>query len=906
MTAESGGMTRRDALKVAGVAGAGLLVNAGLAADDGPRVAIVADPADAIAGSAPTQWALSQLRESLSARRVAARVCRQLNEVAAGETCVVAGGADALRQALERSGRTPPKDPESLLLTPAHMAERAVVLACGSDARGLAYAVTELADRVTHSEKPLAGLAISQPIAEKPANPVRSVARLFASDVEDKSWFSDKEFWRHYLTELASQRFNRFALTLGLGYDFTTDIKDAYLHFSYPFLLSVPGYDVRAVGLPDAERDRNLQMLRFISDEATLRGLHFQLGLWTHAYRWTNSPNANFTIAGLTPATHAAYCRDALTALLKACPSIAGVTLRVHGESGVAEGSYDFWKAVFDGVASCGRKVEIDLHAKGIDQPTIDPALATGMPVTISPKFWAEHMGLPYHQAAIRPLEMPPRDRRDDGFFAKSSGSRRFLRYGYGDLLAEDRKYGVFFRMWPGTQRLLLWGDPAMAAAYSRSASFCGSLGLELCEPLSFKGRKGSGLPGLRTGYADRSLHPAGGDSEKYRYYYRLWGRMLYNPDAEPETYRRALRSEFGAAAESAENALAHASRILPLVTTAHLPSAANNNFWPEVYTNMSIVDAAVPHPYGDSPSPKRFGTVSPLDPQLFSRVDDFADALLKGESDGKYSPAEVAKWLDDLSASAAKHLADASARVANRDAPAFRRLAIDVTILRGLGTFYASKLRAGVLYALFDRSRDANALSAAVRAYRAARDAWGELAHRAEGVYARDLTFGPGRFQRGHWQDRLAAIDEDIERMEKRASTAAPAAEPGIVKLAVRTTLGPPERPSPACEHKPPARFRKGDAIMLDLSPIRVAAPDRPTGARVRYRHVHQAEAWQVAEMARQTDRWQATIPGDYTKSPYSVQYYFELRDSHKRTWLFPGFEAKLCNAPYFVAQLG
>src|SRR5207248_10081289 len=131
-------------------------------------------------------------------------------------------------------------------------------------------------------------------------------------------------------------------------------------------------------------------------------------------------------------------------------------TFRIHGESGVAEGSYDFWKTVFDGVAQCGRAVEIDMHAKGIDQPMIDMALATGMPVKVSPKSWAEHMGLPYHQAAIRPTEMPKAGGREDGFFSRSSGSRSFLRYGYGDLLSEDRRYDVLHRMWPGTQRLLL------------------------------------------------------------------------------------------------------------------------------------------------------------------------------------------------------------------------------------------------------------------------------------------------------------------------------------------------------------------------------------------------------------------------------------------------------------------
>jgi hypothetical protein len=69
--------------------------------------------------------------------------------------------------------------------------------------------------------------------------------------------------------------------------------------------------------------------------------------------------------------------------------------------------------------------------------------------------------------------------------------------------MTEDRRYGILHRIWPGTQRLLLWGDPEMAAAYGRVSSFCGSNGVEIFEPLFFKGRKGSGLPGGRDAYAD-------------------------------------------------------------------------------------------------------------------------------------------------------------------------------------------------------------------------------------------------------------------------------------------------------------------------------------------------------------------------------------------------------------------
>ncbi len=313
------------------------------------------------------------------------------------------------------------------------------------------YAVLEVADQIAHSDPPLAVLEAQKPIIEQPAN----------------------------LSMLAAERFNRFNLTLGLGYDFTRQIRDCYFYFAYPFLLSVPGYQVRAVGLPDADRDENLAMLRFISETAVARGIDFQLGLWTHAYQWTESPNANYTIDGLNADNHAAYCRAAMTALLAACPAISGVTLRTHGESGVAEGSYEFWQTVFNGVRDCGRKVEIDLHAKGIDGRIIDAALATGMPINVSPKFSAEHNGLPYHQAAIRALEMPndAQSKESDiginrGLFSLTNGERKFMRYSYGDLMREDRSYGIMFRMWPGTQRLLLWGDPQNGRSFRTFGKF--------------------------------------------------------------------------------------------------------------------------------------------------------------------------------------------------------------------------------------------------------------------------------------------------------------------------------------------------------------------------------------------------------------------------------------------------
>jgi hypothetical protein len=64
-----------------------------------------------------------------------------------------------------------------------------------------------------------------------------------------------------------------------------------------------------------------------------------------------------------------------------------------------------------------------------------------------------------------------------------------------------------------------------MAAGYGRAFSFSGSLGVELFEPLSFKGRMGSGVAGGRNAYADKSLDPKY-DWQKFEYQYRVWGRL--------------------------------------------------------------------------------------------------------------------------------------------------------------------------------------------------------------------------------------------------------------------------------------------------------------------------------------------------------------------------------------------
>src|SRR6185312_2241816 len=315
-------------------------------------ISLISDPDDPISASPPVAWARQELSAAITQTGTAVRQFSSVVQAPQPDrTIVIAGARSALAvEAVKDIGVAAPSAPESLAVVQANYKGRSILLVCGADARGLTYALLELADRIRHGENPIDVVANQKSLTEQPFNEVRSIGRLFVSDVQDKPWFNDREMWLAYFSVLATQRINRFSLNLGIGFDFLQHVTDSYFLFAYPFLLQVPGYDVRAVNLPDAERDHNLEMLQFISREAVARGIDFQLGIWTHGYQWADTPRSNYTISGLTPENHAAYSRDALAALLKACPDISGITLRTHGESGVREGSYDFWRTVFDGV----------------------------------------------------------------------------------------------------------------------------------------------------------------------------------------------------------------------------------------------------------------------------------------------------------------------------------------------------------------------------------------------------------------------------------------------------------------------------------------------------------------------------------------------------------------------------
>jgi hypothetical protein len=878
--------TRRNFLKLTAAASSITAVELSRAAAVDDEVALILDQESPISTAEPVLWALEQLRSALTAKGIrVADTSRRLCILVALNSSALAknfGNLPAISQT------------ETTVLVPGTHKGAPAILVTGMDARGLVYGITELAERVNLNDSSFTALHLSAPLIEVTPNKVRSVARPFLSEIEDKSWFYDRDFWKSYLDTIALARFNRFNFALGFGYDFPRGVTGDYLHFPYPYLVELPGYEQVNVepSLQSGERQRNLETLQFIAAETARRGLDFQLGLWTHAYQWTDSPHSDHQIVGLTPENHAPYCRDALAALLKSCPQITGLTLRIHGESGIPEGSYPFWRTLFEAISQAGRVIEIEMHAKGLNQEMIDMARNTGMPVKAGAKFWAEHQGLGYHQADIRAAEYPRKG--VTGTFAVSSGERNFTRYGYGDFYGQRSKIDVLYRVWPGTQRHLLWGDPALASGYGRAANFCRAAGMELCEPLTFKGREGSGRPGGRNSYADPVLSSFNPDSRKFAFTYLVWGRYLYNPDTAAEVHHRYFRKNFGPAGPALETALVNSSRILPLITTAWLPSASNHSFWPELYTPISILPPTGKPLYGDSPAPHNVSAISPLDPQLFSTIDQHAKDLVSNTRNARYSPVEVIGWLETIVRRSNQSLATArAAESSEAKSPEFRQIEEDILILNGLGLYYVGLFRTALFYSIYEQTGDPAAVAKALSTYQAARDAWAHMAERAKKLYTADISYGDIDVRRGHWADRLPLIEQDLPTLKKHFAD--PSTRSSSAAIAIQQAIRPSSRPVVAVEHTAPGSFHPGEDLHLSVVVPAV------TASIVWYRHVNQGERWSSAPMKKSGNAYSVSIPGSYTDSPYPMQYYFELHTKEKAT-LYPAFNATWSNQPYYA----
>ena len=113
---------------------------------------------------------------------------------------------------------------------------------------------------------------------------------------------------------------------------------------------------------------------------------------------------------------------------------------------------------------------------------------------------------------------------------------------------------------------------------------------------------------------------------------------------------------------------------------------------------------------------------------------------------------------------------------------------------------------------------------------------------------------------------------------------------------------LGRVQRPVVPLVHVIPPSFVAGQPLTIEL--MLLGPSSSVASVRLCYRRVHQAQPYQTADMLIQGNHCRATIPAEYTNTPYPLEYYFELRNGAGQAWMYPGFDATLTNQPYFVVH--
>lgn len=833
------------------------------------------------------QVALEELREAVASHGV---VVRDAAAPPKPETAAILVGTSRGTETFDRllgdAKIEVPDLPESSAVAWIEGRRQTLVIA-GSDERGLTYALRDAARGITLAPHAPTGGDWTKgvtPAVESPFLRVRNVSlHLFNADCE-REWFFSEEFWRFYFARLSLSRFNRCTLTFC---DQTN-----YLCPPYAYLVAMPEYpQVRMEDCTPEQREANLAMLRRITELADEYAIDFDLGIWMQApvSKWAAPVKVSGLPEGLALAD---YCALGLRRIYEGCPSLDGIQLRMNAEAGVSEEQQTaFYKPLFQALAATGRPLRVELRYKGLQQATIDAAVAAGLDVTVSTKFWAEHFGLPYHPTVV------------DSHYAQD-------RYSFGTLLKRPRNYRVTYQLWTvGSQRVTLWGDPEYAARFAKSCTLGGGEGFEVFAPLTNKGY--GNAPGAWPVIKNPEYRVGRWEQERYWIFYLCFGRLGYNPATNPETWKREFRHRFGEAAEQVEEAYKAASQVLPLITAALLPSASEWSWWPELDTGGNLAEYA----RIQTSDPSQFAAVRQWEKtpdwrwEDWDQVPGFLENLAM-RSYGRTTPLMTAHQLKLLEQSIRNSISEWAET--SPDSHAERRITeVDLQLLGGLACFHAEKLEAAVHQAFYEAGQNKHQLHASFAHLSRAHRKWKDIVESTDGVYHDRLVFGVspentrnkfGHHHSGHWRDRLPEIEAEVQRLQDAAKRLGPfnvqtvrEAENELFNLSRSGSIPVDFLP----RHTAAESFGPNRPLTLELT---LGGKEMPARITAYVRPLDQTRPWrQFTLLEMKANTYAVTLPAEAVDSHYDVQYYFRLFDG-QTSRLWPDWRTE---QPYFVVPV-
>ena len=848
--------------------------------------------------SAPVSFGLSVLEEALAYRNASVQYSNNA-ENASYNLLVGRFDDSVIAHTLQRAGIESKAEAEAVLI---NRCNNGLIIAAGSDDCGVMYALCELADKIRCDG--LEALDSLKRELEYPAIKIRTAGRFIMSTRDDE-WYFSKNFWDYYTARLAKNRINRFQLITGFD--------TAYFSPPYAFLVRTPGFEDTIADFldsdPEQRRAECLSMLRFIGELCHSRGIKLCLGIWQHK-PWTD--NQRSLVKNIpSDECFAEYCVKGLDVLLHECPEIDALSFRVNMESGMrveksiqTDTDESFWLDIINTVKNCGRNVTLELRAKGLTDSMIDYALSSGVDMNVPTKAWCEHQGLPYQMLQMREEELLKRD--------NLNSSRR---YSYDDMLRKSRGYDLQYRLWNyGSTNIFLWGNPYHSASFVKSCIDLEAIGYEFTAPLSLKG-----------GHAiipDKAwpihVHPDminyEWEDERYWMWYLSYGRMGYNPNASCDIWQREFRFRFGKdIAGDMEQAYLNASRILPLVTTAHFPAHPSLHYWPELFAGASLFPQNNYEPKytkegGYIGIDVTYAKAKASDEALFCSIDNYVEGELSGKIPRCYSPLMVRDWYHELAQNTRDAIEGLNKIPNNASLPEVKSSCVDFEMLAEIADFHSHMTATAYHLCHFEKAGDKARLLPAWQSMKAAHKCYSQLSVLGEKYYAPNLQFNAGTATRrcGNWSDWLKnQVSPDLADLEKILL------ENGIKPTTLIYTdkyesLLPAGASAGIFGDNVPKDCYAGKDLQIKLYHGRQAGISVNTKPVLHYRHINLREGEFLSlQMQRNGESFTATIPGSYLSGEFDLYVYFSIQDIAGNMWLHPGVNHPAEHNPAYIVRV-
>lgn len=497
---------------------------------------------------------------------------------------------------------------ESYSITP----QTHLITITGGDARGLIYGALALAESVNNGQK-LAGTSVP---AENPHFPFRAIKFDLPWDTYRHSYALDQHiptcrdttFWKAFLDMMADNRFN--ILTLW------------NLH-PYPFMIRARNFP-EACPYSDAELKEWQTLFHAIFRMAGERGIEVYLVPFNifvspefaraHHVAMDNLLH-HFFVNGDTAAIIKQYTRESVTQVLQEYPELTGFGLTLgEGMGGMTPQQREDWMkgTIIAGMEQAGRKTKL-IHRIPFSSGTGSLGITSIATEQLTRKTMEEEAALPFLQGPIWA------DLKYN--WSHPLSTTRLIKVHGGKL------YDTYFKPLPDKYRIvwtarnedffcLRWGVPGFIREHIA---------------VNNQPYVGGYFIGSETYIPAKDYFTLGGPREGWRYaferqwlFYKLWGRLLYNPLTPDNLFQAEFIRRYGSKAASLLEASSLAGKT-PLRLGSDFDFTWDFSLYSEGWLALDTATKRV-----DYISVDRLIRQPPADPAYVS-IKTYVDTLLAG-----------------------------------------------------------------------------------------------------------------------------------------------------------------------------------------------------------------------------------------------------------------------------------